>query len=71
MRLAVCLVFLASFALVCQGQGYHGGHTRPVPRPFYGGSSACTVCRILNTYEARSCCRQYRRCCTTGRGYRG
>ncbi|ROT73842.1 Penaeidin-3g [Penaeus vannamei] len=31
MRLVVCLVFLASFALVCQGQVYKGGYTRRYP----------------------------------------
>ncbi|XP_037800058.1 penaeidin-2b-like [Penaeus monodon] len=73
MRLVVCLVFLASFALVCQAQGYQGGYTRPFPRPPYGGGyhpvPVCTSCHRLSPLQARACCRQLRRCCDAKQTY--
>nr|AAP33450.1 penaeidin 3-1 [Penaeus chinensis] len=71
MRLVVCLVFLASFALVCQGQ--KGGYTRPISRPPYGGGygNVCTSCHVLTTSQARSCCSRFGRCCVPRRGYSG
>nr|QCE21159.1 penaeidin 5 [Penaeus merguiensis]QCE43599.1 penaeidin 5 [Penaeus merguiensis] len=79
MRLAVCLVFLASFALVCQGQGYKAGYTRPVPRPFYGSRptiirpvspsvTGCSSCFIISYSEAVACCRRLGRCCSALKG---
>ncbi|XP_063600209.1 penaeidin-2b-like [Penaeus indicus] len=77
MRLVVCLVFLASFALVCQGQGYKGTYTRPYPRPLYGGSSGpsrpgirlikpgplCNICHSVSIATIEYCCFRYGRCC--------
>ncbi|XP_047502554.1 penaeidin-2b-like [Penaeus chinensis] len=77
MRLVVCLVFLASFALVCRGQGYKSGHTGPYPRPLYGGSFGpirpeirlikpgplCNICRTVSIATVEYCCGRYGRCC--------
>ncbi|XP_037800059.1 penaeidin-4c-like [Penaeus monodon] len=77
MRLVVCLVFLASFALVCQAQGYKGGYTRPFPRPLYGGpltpirpdtrlikpGPLCNICHNVPIATIEYCCRRYGRCC--------
>nr|AAY33770.1 PEN 3-2 [Penaeus stylirostris] len=79
MRLVVCLVFLASFALVCQGQGYKGGYTGPVVRPFVRpigrpvvSYNVCPLsCRGITTLQARSCCSRLGRCCREAKGYSG
>nr|Q963C9.1 RecName: Full=Penaeidin-3e; Short=Pen-3e; Flags: Precursor [Penaeus vannamei]AAK77534.1 penaeidin 3e [Penaeus vannamei] len=82
MRLVVCLVFLAPFALVCHGQVYKGGYTRPIPRPppfvrpLPGGPigpyNGCPVsCRGISFSQARSCCSRLGRCCHVGKGYSG
>nr|AAV85945.1 penaeidin [Penaeus chinensis] len=79
MRLVVCLVFLASFALVCRGQGYKSGHTGPYPRPLYGSrpigirpitrpDPSCAGCRILTLDDAIACCRRLGRCCSALKG---
>nr|Q962A8.1 RecName: Full=Penaeidin-3l; Short=Pen-3l; Flags: Precursor [Penaeus setiferus]AAK83454.1 penaeidin-3l [Penaeus setiferus] len=75
MRLVVCLVFLASFALVCQGQGYKGPYTRPILRPYVRpvvSYNVCTLsCRGITTTQARSCCTRLGRCCHVAKGYSG
>nr|ABO93324.1 penaeidin [Penaeus brasiliensis] len=71
MRLVVCLVFLASFALVCQG--HRGGYTRPFPRPPYGLQyrpvrPACNACYRLSYSAALNCCTKFGSCCHIRKG---
>nr|AAQ62565.1 antimicrobial peptide penaeidin 2 [Penaeus stylirostris] len=72
MRLVVCLVFLASFALVCQGEAYRGGYTGPIPRPPpYGRpplGPVCNHCYRLAFPDARNCCSRFGRCCHLVKG---
>nr|AAX58696.1 antimicrobial peptide PEN2-2 [Penaeus paulensis] len=73
MRLVVCLVFLASFALVCQGHGYKGGYTRPFSRPPFGGiygpvRPACNACYSISFSDALNCCTRFGRCCQIRKG---
>ncbi|XP_037800057.1 penaeidin-3 [Penaeus monodon] len=79
MRLVVCLVFLVSFALVCQGQGYKGGYTGSYSRPPYGSrpistrpisrpATGCTSCHTITFDKAIACCRQFGRCCSALKG---
>nr|XP_027216282.1 penaeidin-2b-like [Penaeus vannamei] len=77
MRLVVCLVFLASFALVCQGEAYRGGYTGPIPRPSEEGlfrpirsidrplrpGHVCTLCSYVSIRTAEYCCDSHDRCC--------
>nr|QHD40386.1 penaeidin 4 [Penaeus paulensis] len=69
MRLVVCLVFLASFALVCQG--HSSGFARPLPKPSIGTPIfprpiGCDVCRGISSSTARLCCFRYGDCCHLG-----
>nr|AAX58699.1 antimicrobial peptide PEN4-1 [Penaeus schmitti] len=67
MRLVVCLVFLASFAMVCQG--HSSGYTRPLPkpsRPIFIRPIGCDVCYGIPSSTARLCCFRYGDCCHLG-----
>nr|WLW11195.1 penaeidin [Metapenaeus monoceros] len=71
MRLVICLVFLASFALVCQG--YKGTYTRPFSRPtgtrpFSPTVTGCSSCRLINFNDAVACCWRLGRCCSAVKG---
>nr|E2IH92.1 RecName: Full=Penaeidin-3; Short=Fi-Pen3; AltName: Full=Antimicrobial peptide penaeidin 3; Short=AMP penaeidin-3; Flags: Precursor [Penaeus indicus]ADN43391.1 penaeidin 3 [Penaeus indicus] len=80
MRLVVCLVYLVSFALVCQGQGFKGGYTGSYSRaPPYGSrgpisthpisrpATGCTSCHTI-TFDKAACCRLFGRCCSALKG---
>nr|AAX58698.1 antimicrobial peptide PEN2-2 [Penaeus schmitti] len=72
MRLVVCLVFLASFALVCQGEAQRGGFTGPIPRPPPHGrpplGPICNACYRLSFSDVRICCNFLGKCCHLVKG---